>query len=713
MTKQASNPPMNEFGARRILPSSGWLACPWHSRGPIDRLSRRTIPLIVLSGLLTCLCFPASAETTNWDQPSENPAKKLTLAELGSVKVTSASKTPEQVWKTSAAVYVITREDIQHSGATMIPEALRLAPGVEVARIDSNKWSIGIRGFGSRLARSVLVLIDGRTVYTTLLAGTYWEAQNVLLDDVERIEVIRGPGAIIWGPNAVNGVINIITRKTKDTHGTLASVGGGNVEQGFINTRFGGGNDKGFDYRIYALGFNRGPEFHSDRRNFDRWRAIQGGFRMDWEKDTRDTFTLQGDVYDEGAAERVEATRYSPPSTQIVDGTAYLSGGNVLGRWQRVMGEGKDVQIQAYYDRTNRHEPNFADIRDTFDVDFMDRLPLPARQEISWGFGLRLSRGRNPVVVSGLTFQPTERTDQLFTVFFQDEIALVQNRLSLSLGTKLLRTNFTGFDWQPSVRLLWTPTETQSVWTAFTHALRTPSDAERNFNLSGFGGIDPASGLPVFARFNANHNFRSEQLNGYELGYRRLISQKLYLDIAAFYNHYADLFSEDITGPVFVETDPAPTHLLLPARFGNGLLGNTRGVEIAPEWRPLSCWRLRGSYSFLSMSLRKGPDSLDIGTAPIIEGSSPQHQVNIQSGFTISKAFSLDFGYRYVSALTAQKVPSYSTADARFAWQLNEHFELSIVGRDLLQPYHYEFMGDPGPLVGIKRAMYGRLAWTR
>jgi iron complex outermembrane recepter protein len=662
--------------------------------------------------LLTSFSISAHAETTESDQDSKNPVKQLTLEQLGNVEVTTASKEPEQARKTSAAIYVITQEDIKRSGATSIPEALRLAPGVEVARIDSSKWSIGIRGFGSRLTRDVLVLIDGRTVYTTLLAGTYWEVQNVLLDDVDRIEVIRGPGGTIWGPNAVNGVINIITKSSKDTHGALASVGGGNVDEGFVNARYGGGNGRSFDYRAYVLGFDRGPEFHSDRADFDRWRAAQGGFRMDFAANQRDNFTLQGDIYDEGDGERVTAVSYTPPYSQTVDGTALLSGGNILGRWQRTLGEGEDFQLQAYYDRTNRHEPNFADLRNTFDVDFLDRFRLPWREQISWGLGARASTGTNPTIVSGLYFIPRTRTDELFTGFFQDEIELIQNRLSLSFGTKLLKTNYTGLQLQPSVRLLWTPTKKQTVWAAFTHAVRTPSDAERAFYLSGFIGIAP-DGLPYFARFNANPDFRSEQLNGYELGYRLLLGQKIYFDVAAFYNHYSDLFSEDIIGAPFVETNPPPTHLLLPANFGNGLLGRTKGVEIAPEWRPTTFWRLRASYSFLQMNLEKSPNSLDVGTAKIIEGSSPRHQVSIQSGFDLAKAFTLDLAYRYVSALPEETVSSYSTADARFAWQVKQYLELSVAGQNLLQPYHYESAGDPGPLVGIKRSVYGQITWKR
>jgi iron complex outermembrane receptor protein len=665
-----------------------------------------------IAGLLLCVisffCVPRSGAATDQPDQSGNPLKQLSLEELGSIQVTSASKEPEEVWKTPAAIYVITHDDIERSGATSIPEALRLAPGVEVARINSNMWSIGIRGFGSRLSRSVLVLIDGRTVYTTLIAGTYWEVQDYVLEDVERIEVIRGPGGTIWGPNAVNGVINIITKSSKDTHGGYVSVGGGNEEEGFFNSRYGGGDGKNFDYRMYAKGFNRGPEYHPDDVNYDRWRAAQVGFRMDWSRNERDTFNLHGDIHDQGQGESIGVITYAPPYARLVNSTAPLSGWNLTGHWKRVFSEGNDVQLEAYVDRTNRQEANFSDIRNTFDVDFMDRFRLPGAQQISLGFGARASKGDDKVVVSGLAFSPNSRTDELYTGFVQDEIGLVDDRLTLALGTKLLKTNYTGFELEPSVRLLWTPTAKQSVWAAFTHALRTPSDGERDFYLAGYIGT-AANGLPFFARFNANPNFHSEELNGYELGYRRLLAKSVYVDLAAFYNHYGDLFSEDVTGPAYIESNPAPIHVLLPAEFGSGLVGTTTGGEVAPEWKVTNRWRLRASYSFLQMELHKGTGSLDVGTAPGIVGSSPKHQVMIQSSFDLSKVFNLDLAYRYISALPGQAVPSYSTGDARFAWQARNHLQFSVVGRNLFQPHHTEFGGD----VGIKRSVYGQIAVQR
>jgi len=667
------------------------------------------VAIAVTAGV--CLGLLPRVRAADTDGPEA--LKKLSLEELSQIEVTSPSKGPVPAFQTSMAIYVITGDEIRRSGVTTIPDALRLAPGVEVARIDGSKWSVGIRGFGTRLSRSVLVLIDGRTVYTTFFAGTYWEVQDTLLQDIDRIEVIRGPGGTIWGPNAVNGVINIITKSTRDTQGTFASLRGGNQEQGFGGFRYGGTIGDSTTYRVYGKGFTRGPEFHQDQKNFDDWRGAQTGFRVDRAVNgSRDTLTVQGDLYRQADGERVTATSYTPPFSTDVDANAQLSGGNLLARWTRKLNERDDVQVQAYYDRTNRAEPNFAEDRDTFDVDFLQRLKLPARQQIIWGAGARWSAGRAREVVSGLTFDPLHRTDHLFTGFLQDEINLIDNRLQLTLGTKLLRTNFTGFELEPSVRLLWTPTETHALWASFTHALRTPSRAEEDFFLSGLVSVLP-NGTPFFARFNANPNFTSEQLNGYEAGYRELIGKSVYLDITGFYNHYHDLFSEDLTGPPFVETTPAPTHILLPAQFGNGLLGATTGGEIAPEWRPASFWRLRGSYSYLHMNVKPAPGSHDVGSAPGIVGSSPQHEFGVFSSFDFSKRIQLDLQFRHVSALDTQVVPAYSTGDARLAYRLNDGVELSLVGQNLLQPWHAEYLGDPGLAVGIKRSVYLNLTWTK
>jgi iron complex outermembrane receptor protein len=640
-----------------------------------------------------------------------NSLKNMTLEQLGNIEVTTVSREPEAVWKTAAAIFVITQDDIRRSGATNIPEALRLAPGVEVARITSGEYAIGIRGFNSRLSRSVLVLIDGRTVYTPFTAGTYWETQDTPMADIERIEVIRGPGGTIWGPNAVNGVINIVTRNSADTQGKSIEGGGGNVEQVFGDARYGSGNGKGLTYRAYAKGFGWAPEYHSDGANYDDWHGGQGGFRMDWNKNARDSYRLEGDIYGQDFGERAPASTYNPPANYLLSGDASLYGGNILWNWTRVQGEGRDIQLAAYYAHDTRDEVNFGDIRNTVDVDLVDRFPLP-RQDVTWGFTARASHGSEEELYSGLSFTPSHRTDQLYQAFVQDRISVVSDQLALIAGTKVLKTNYTGVLAEPSIRILYTPTPTQTLWGAYTHALRTPADVERDFNLSSLLGY-AANGLPIFARFSANPNFWSEQLNGSDLGYRGLAGAKFYVDIATFYNHYGDLFSEDLVHAPYVETNPAPTHILIPAQFGNGLVASTDGGEVTPQWRPARWWQLGGSYSFLEMHVKKGKDSKDIGSAPVTEGSSPEHQVLIQNVFDLPKSVSADMQVRYVSALPGLKVPSYWTGDATVQWAATRNIRLTAAGQNLFQPHHVEFVYDPGPPVGIRRGFYFQLTLTK
>lgn len=422
------------------------------------------------------------------DDTTPQTLKQLSLEELSQIEVTSPSKGPTPAFQSPTAIYVITSEDIRRAGVTTLAEALRLAPGVEVARIDSSKWSIGIRGFGSRLARSVLVLIDGRSVYTPLFAGTYWEVQDYLLEDIDRIEVIRGPGGTIWGPNAVNGVINIITKSSKDTQGSYASAGGGNLEQGFTDYRYGGGDGDGLTYRAYVKAYDRGPEHHFDNDDFDAWRGAQGGFRVDWTASPRDSLTVQGDLYSQEDGERVALGNYTPPSESTPDGYEDASGGNLLARWTHIMSPGSDFQVEAYYDRTNHQEVNFGEDRNTFDIDLIAHTNVGARQQFIYGLGAQSSDGHFMEVSTGLVFDPYNRLDYQLSGFFEDDITLIDRRLTLDAGSKIFRTNFTGAELEPSVRLMWTPAEKHAFWAAFTHAIRAPSQGEHDFYLSSYLG---------------------------------------------------------------------------------------------------------------------------------------------------------------------------------------------------------------------------------
>jgi iron complex outermembrane receptor protein len=658
--------------------------------------------LISFSGLVN----ESWADPSQPDQGSSGPLKQLSLAQLGDVEVTTASKEPEEVWKTPAAVFVITQEDIRRSGATSIPEVLRLAPGVEVARVDSDHWSVGIRGFGAVLGSKVLVLIDGRSVYTPLFAGVYWQVQATPLEDIERIEVIRGPGGTIWGANAVNGIINIITKSTKDTHGSMLSMGGGNVDQGTAAVRYGGGTSQGFNYRIYGMGFDRGHEFHPDGRNFDDSRMGQAGFRSDWDKNPRDTFTFQGDIYREGAGETTQYALYSPPSQVTVDGTAELTGGNLLGRWKRVLSEKSDFQVQAYFDRTNHFEPEFGETRDTFDIDFLHHLTLPWQQNFLWGLGARVSPANIVQRVPTIDFLPHHLTDQIYSAFAQDEIPL-GHRLSLTVGSKFEHNNYSGFEVQPSARLLWSPTPRQSFWGSVTRAVRTPSRLDEDIQINFFATTTP---LPIYFRASGSRQFRSEQLIAYETGYRTLVSSHFYLDLALFYNDYNDLYSFQVGAP-FLETSPLPVHAILPLLTSNGIRGTTKGFEVTPDWKPVSWWELKPSYSYLEMQTENRAGSNDPTSVAGYEGSSPRHQVMIQSLVNLPKKLEFDQSFRYVSALAAQTVGSYTTADARLGWHITRQLELSVGGQNLLQPHYAAFGGEPGGPVEIKRSVYAKIVW--
>src|SRR5882762_5134878 len=397
----------------------------------------RTWPIrrILISSTLASLLSVAgpllasSAHSAEIDQNPPASLKQLSLEQLGNIEVTTASKKPEQVWRTPAAISVITQEDIRRSGVTSIPEVLRLAPGLEVARTDSDHWAVGVRGFGGQFSKSLLVLIDGRSVYSPLFAGVYWQVQDTPLEDIERIEVIRGPGGTIWGANAVNGVINIITKNTKDTHGMLVSMGGGNVDQGIAEFRWGGTNGRCFDYRVYGKGFIRGPESHPDGSSFDHWKTGQLGFRTDWELNTHDTLTLQGDLYQGLDGERVAISLFTPPSREVFNGPHDVGGGNILERWRRQFSKDSDIQIQGYFDRTTRHSPQLDEIRNTFDIDLLYHVTLKGDQNVLMGIGGRWSADEIVQKFATLDFQPHNETDSIYSGFLQDQITVVPDKL--------------------------------------------------------------------------------------------------------------------------------------------------------------------------------------------------------------------------------------------------------------------------------------------
>ena len=656
------------------------------------------VALLVLMGLVN-----QSLAAPQENQANGGPLTQLSLAELGNVEVTTTSKEPEQIWKTSAAIYVLTQEDIRRSGATSIPEVLRLVPGVEIAQINSNSWSVAIRGFGSAFSKSVLVLIDGRSVYTPLFAGVYWDVQNVLLEDVERIEVIRGPGGTIWGSNAVNGVINIITKNTKDTRGSYASTSSGNGAQNESGVRYGAAHGNRLDYRAYAMGFGRTPEFHSDGDNYDAWQLGQAGFRTDSRLTDRDTLTVQGDLYKGNVGQQVAIGSYLPPAQLIVDGTEDVSGGNLLGRWRRELTNKSDLQIQAYYDRTYRLGPQLGETRNTFDIDLLHHFVLKQRNEIIWGFGARWSPSDIIQTVPTVNFTPHRQDDNIYSAFVQDQIAIVQNRLWLTLGSKFEHNIFTGWENEPSGRVLWTPTSHQTVWAAVTRAVRTPSRIDEDLQFTGFVSSPP----PIYVCVCDNTKFVSETLLGYEAGYRKLVNSRVYLDIAAFHNKYNDL--ESFGNPtISITTTPPPLAILVSLPFANGVMGSTSGGEFSSEWKATHRLEVKAAYSYTTMDLEDRQTKTKTSYVSTYEGSSPHNEVTAQVLLNLPKGFEFDPTYRYVGKLSALGVNAYQTADARLGWHFAKGFDLSITGQNLLEPRHAE----SGP-VFVQRSAYAQITWRR
>jgi len=650
----------------------------------------------VLAGPLALSLLPVSPALA---ADSQRDLTTMSLEELAQTKVTTVSKTEEPRFQTPAAVHVVTADDIQRSGATSIPEALRMVPGVHVARINSNQWGVGIRGFTSRLARAQLAILDGRTLYNPLFAGTYWEAQDTILEDVERIEVVRGPGGTLWGANAVNGIVNIVTKDTRDTHGGFVSAGGGNEERAFVRARYGGEIADRGSYRVYGKYFRRDAAFHATTNGYDDWHMAQGGFRTDWKLRGEDRLTVQGDAYSGRTGERAVLSFLTPPYLRTVDSEAPLSGGNVTARWAHLM-NGSALTVNTYYDRTNREEPSFRESRDTFELDLQHQFGLGESHRLVWGLGYRLSdgRGRGSETV---TFDPPARTDHIFSVFAHDEIAVVKDRLRLSAGTKLERNQYTGFELQPSARLLWTPGPRHAVWAAASRAVRTPSRVERDLALSA--ALSPT--LPLFARIMGNDDFKSEKTWAYEAGYRVQAAERLSLEAAAFHNRYDDLTSLE-RDPPFVESG----RQILPYRFANLLRGRASGVEVTSLAHLSRRWWVSAEYSYLSLHLETAPGSTDTTSVTSSEGSSPRHMVRARSSWSLPRHVDLDVGFRWIDRLPAQRVPAYAEADARVGWQVAPRLEIAVVGQNLLHAHHPEFGGSPD-LAEIERSVYGEARW--
>jgi iron complex outermembrane recepter protein len=639
----------------------------------------------------------------------------MSVEDLMNMQVTSVSKRTQKVADAAAAVFVLTQDDIRRSGATSIPEALRLVPGVQVARIDENKWAISARGFNGRFADKLLVLIDGRSVYTPLFSGVYWNVQDVMLEDVDRIEVIRGPGATLWGANAVNGVINIITKSAKSTQAAMATAGGGNEMRGFSNLRYGGTVNHDAYYRAYAKYFNVGEStIPFAGSGNDNWDSLRGGFRGDWTPNGPDSITLQGDMYRSHYGETLSVPMLSSPYQNTFPNDGSLSGGNILGRWNHNFGN-SSTSLQMYFDKTNITDNNlFTDHENVFDVDFQHSFHPTDSQNFIWGVGYRSIGDSNDssFVVSLL---PNHSQLNQFSGFAQDEIDLLDKRVQLTLGSKLEHNDFTGLEFEPNARVLWNITPNQSVWTAVSRAVRTPALTERGLGLVSAvippGGPGNPTPLAAEAVVNGSNQFQAEDLLAYEVGYRVQVSNNVSADIATFYNNYTHLRSAEPGAPS-VQTDPAPVHLVVPFVASNKMHGGTYGAELFTEYRIIPRWKMSGSYSYLQMDIRKDATSLD-PTADDPGMSSPKHQFYVRSSLDIFRHLEHDFTVRYVDQLAGLNIPSYYSVDTHFSYALPRSFELSVGSENLLNQQHLEFVPDFINIspTQVKRSIYGSITW--
>lgn len=627
-------------------------------------ISRRTV--YCAAGLmLTALAsvyYPSSVNAEAFD------IKKLSLEQLMSIDVYSVSRRLEPYQRAPSAIYVLTANEIRRSRVTSVPEALRLVPGVQVARVDANKWAVSIRGFNSRTSNKLLVVVDGRSIYDPLFSGVLWESRDLLIDDIERIEVIRGPGGTLWGANAVNGIINIVTKHTRDTQGSLAILRAGTEERAMGVYRYGWEPNKDQNARVYAKAFERDTGYSPGSDAHDGISSSQAGFRWDWALNSRDDLRISADYYDVTADQRD-----SPIATQNVP----HQGGNLTTRWKRSLADGGTLRAAFNYDHFNLDNTQLGELRDTYEFELQHGFnPMPKHQ-FNWGVDYRLTSD-DLTDGSVLKINPHRRDAVTTGIFVQDTLGLFDEQLNITLGTKFEHNAYTGTEWQPNLRIAWSPDARRTAWASAARAVRVPSRLETDLV---FGGIELGKG------------FDAERLAAYELGYREQYAQDIWYDVSLFYNEYSHLLSIEQN---FV--------------FDNRLHGFTYGAELTGRWKPATNMSLNASYSWLEMELRTRSGSVDVTSAPRIEGSSPRHQLVLRGAIDLQTNIELDATLRFVDKLTALDVPSYGELDLGVGWTPQSNLEMSLVGQNLLHSHHQEQLTSAGP-VEIQRGAYLKTSW--
>ena len=620
-------------------------------------------------------------------EPSADRLTDLSLEELSNIQITSASKRAERLSDAPASVFVITGDEIRRSGATSLPEALRLAPNLQVARASANGWAISARGFNSASANKLLVLIDGRSVYSPLFSGVFWDVQDVMLEDIERIEVISGPGSTLWGVNAVNGVVNVITRSAGQTQGDLVSAGAGNQEAQLAVRHGGALGADGTDgsYRIYA---KQGRRWHTEtadgRTVNDASRSTQLGFRADWGK-AADKVTVQGDAYT-GRQEQPLPGTLSVTGVDLALGTISVSGANLVARWERRLADDASISGQFTYDRIERTvPPTFVDKADIADLQLQHAWrPSPAHALV-WGVQYRYAVDNVASTSPFIAFLPPRTNQAWASLFAQDEITLAPD-WRLTLGARAEHNAYTGTEFLPSARLAWKPATNHLVWGAASRTVRAPSRFDRDVFV-------PAQAPFLLV---GGPDFQSEVAKVYELGYRGQPTPDVSVSVTAFHADYDRLHTQEISA--------SRTFFF----FGNGMQGSVRGLEMWGSYQALPSWRLRAGYSRLLQKLELKPGSTDVSSVAAAEGSNPSHQWMLRSSFDLPHQMEFDVTARYVAELSLPNVPSYLAMDMRWGWRPRHDVEFSITGQNLLGPPHGEFT-DVATRTAFSRAVFAEL----
>ncbi|MFH1567060.1 MAG: TonB-dependent receptor [Gemmatimonadota bacterium] len=643
----------------------------------------------------------------------------LSLEELMEVEITTASRRAERWSRAAAAVSTLSGDELRRAGVSSVPEALRRVPGLQVARFDGSKWAISSRGFNGLFANKLLVLVDGRSRYNTMYSGVFWETLDIPIEDVEQIEVIRGPGATLWGPNAVNGIVNIITRPADETQGARVRLAAGDEERGAILVRHGGRLGSRAHYRVYGHYFDRdGLADGAGRATPDGWDAGRAGFRLDWRPAADEAVTLQGDTYRGRIGETMVLADPQPPhQPRVLDVEAPFSGGFLLGRWERGAPSGRQVQAQAYYDRSRRDDaPLMTGYVDNLDLEVQQGRRWGAGHEVVWGGGYRRTWDDLDSDF-GLLYSPARRTYHLASAFAQGDLAVRPHCLRLTLGSKFERNSFSGFEIQPNARLLWTPDERHTAWGAVSRAVRTPSRADHDIGY--IRQVLPAGAaapdMPAFVVASGTRDFGAEELVAAEAGYRVRVRPSVFADLSLFYNEYGGLRTYRIGQPYDADA-PGPPHLVLPLYQVNGIDGHTWGGELTADWQPCPRGRLRAAYSYLRTQLHAAPGSQGGGAPEELERENPKHQVLVLPSVDLTTHLELDGALRYVGALEAESldVGGYWELDGRLGWQATDRVELSLAGRNLLHGHHLEYRFPENPFVAREeeRGVYGALSWS-